>query len=39
VIFDTNPKESIGVKLQQTVFLTALDKYFGTVCIVQKIYY
>jgi len=31
-----NPEEFIGVKLQQTVFLTGLDKYIGTVCIVQK---
>jgi len=36
VIFDAHPKEFIGVKLQQTVFLTGLDKYIGTVCIVQK---
>jgi len=32
VIFDAQPKEYIGVKLQQTV----LDKYNGTVCIVRK---
>jgi len=37
VVFDAHPKEFIGVKLQQTVFLTGLDKYIGTVCIVQKI--
>jgi len=36
VIFDAHPKELIGVKLKQTVFLTGLDKYIGTVCIVQK---
>jgi len=36
VIFDTHPKEFIGVKLQQTVFLTGLDKYIGIVCIVQR---
>jgi len=36
VIFDTHLKEFIGVKLQQTVFLTGLDKYISTVCIVQK---
>jgi len=36
VIFDAHPKEFIGVKLQQTVFLIALDKYIGTVCIVKK---
>jgi len=27
VTFDTHPKEFIGVKLQQTVFLTELDKF------------
>jgi len=36
VIFDEHPKKSIDVKLPQTVFLTGLDKYIGTVCIVQK---
>jgi len=36
VIFDAHPKEFIGIKLQQTVFLTGLDKYIGTVCIVRK---
>jgi len=36
VIFDAHPKKFIGVKLQQTVFLTGLDKYIGTVCIVKK---
>jgi len=36
VIFDAHPKEFIGVKLHQTVFLTGLDIYTGTVCIVQK---
>jgi len=36
VIFDAHPKEFIGVKLYQTVFLAGLDKYIGTVCIVQK---
>jgi len=28
--FDVRPKEFIGIKLQQTVFLTGLDKYIGT---------
>jgi len=37
VIFDAHPTEFIGVRLQQTVFLTRFDKYIGTVCIVQKI--
>jgi len=36
VIFDAHPKEFIGVKLQQTVFLTGLDKYISIVCTVQK---
>jgi len=40
VIFDAHPKEFIGVKHQQTVFLTELDKYIArsvcTVCIVPK---
>jgi len=27
VIFDAHPKEFFGVKLQQTVVLTGLDKY------------
>jgi len=36
VILDAHPKEFIGVKLQQTVFLTGLDKYIGAICIVQK---
>jgi len=36
VIFDEHPKEFIGVKLQQTVFLTGFDKYIGKVYIVQK---
>jgi len=36
VIVDVYPKEFIGVKLHQTVFLTGLDKYIGAVCIVQK---
>jgi len=36
VIFDAHPKEFIGLKLQQIIFLTGLDKYIGTVCIVQK---
>jgi len=36
VKFDAHPKEFIGVKLQQTVFLTGLDKYIGTVYSVQK---
>jgi len=36
VIFDSHPKEFIGIKLQQTVFVTGLDQYIGTVCIVQK---
>jgi len=36
VIFDVHPKEFVGVKLQQTGFLTGLDKYIGTVYIVQK---
>jgi len=35
VIFDAHPKEFIGVKLQQIVFLTGLDKYM-VVCIVQN---
>jgi len=39
VIFDAHPKEFTGVKLQQTVFLTGLDKYIGTVCIVQNMLY
>jgi len=33
---NAQPKELIGVKLQQTVFLTGLDKYIGTVCTVQQ---
>jgi len=37
VIFDAHPKEFFGVKLQQIVFLTGLDNYIGTVCIVQKV--
>jgi len=36
VIFDAHPKEFNGVELQQTVFVTGLDKYIGTFCIVQK---
>jgi len=32
VIVDAHPKEFIGVKLHQTVFLTGLDKYIGIVC-------
>jgi len=36
MILDAHPKEFTGIKLQQTVLLTALDKYIGTVCIVQK---
>jgi len=36
VIFDAHPKEFIGVKHQQAVFLTGLNKYIGTVCVVQK---
>jgi len=36
VIFDAHPKEFIGVKLQQTVLLTGLNKYIGTVSIVKK---
>jgi len=36
VIFEAHPKEFNGVKLQQSVFLTGLDKYISTVCIVQK---
>jgi len=37
MINDGHPKEFIGVKLHQTVFLTGLDKYIGIVCTVQKI--
>jgi len=33
-IFDAHPKELIGVKLQQTVFLIGLEKYIGTVCML-----
>jgi len=36
VIVDGLPKEFIGVKLHQTVFLTGLDKFFGIDYIVQK---
>jgi len=36
VIFDAHSKDFIGVRLQQAIFLTGLDKYIGTVCIVQK---
>jgi len=36
VIVDEHPKEFIGVKLHQAVFLTGLDKYIGIVCPVQK---
>jgi len=36
VIFDAHPKEFIGIKLQQIIFLTGLDKYIGTVRIVHK---
>jgi len=36
VIFDAHPKEFIDIKLHHTVFLTGLDKYIGTVWIVQK---
>jgi len=36
VIVDAHPKEFIGIKLHQTVFLTGLDKYICIVCIVQK---
>jgi len=38
VIFDSHPKEFIGIKLQQTVFLTGLDKYIDGVSIVQKMF-
>jgi len=31
VIFNAHPKEFIGIKLQQTVFLTGLNKYISTV--------
>jgi len=30
VIFDEHPKEFIGIKLQQTVFLIGLDKSIST---------
>jgi len=33
VIVDAHPKEFIGVKLHQTVFLTGLDTYIGIVCL------
>jgi len=33
-IVDAHPKEFIGVKLHQNVFLTELDKYIGIVCTV-----
>jgi len=36
VILDAHLKEFIGVKFQQTVFRTGLDKYIGAVCVVQK---
>jgi len=36
VIFDAQQKEFTGAKFQQTVFLIGVDKYIGTVCIVQK---
>jgi len=36
VIVDAHPKELIGVKIHQTVFLTGLDEYIGIVCTVQK---
>jgi len=36
VIVDVHPKEFIGVKLQQTVFITGQDKYIGIVYTVQK---
>jgi len=36
VIVDVHPKEFLGAKLHQTVFLTGLDKYNGIVYIVQK---
>jgi len=32
VIVDAHPREFIGVKLHQTVFLTVLDKYIGIFC-------
>jgi len=36
VIFDAHPKEFIGVKFQQTVFLTGLDKYIGSLHCTNK---
>jgi len=36
VIFDVHPKEFIGIKLQQTVFLTGLDKYIGSLHCTKK---
>jgi len=36
MIVDAHPKEFIGVKLHQSVFLVELDKYIGIVCTVHK---
>jgi len=36
VIFDPHPTKFIGVKQQQTVILTGLDKSIGIVCVEQK---
>jgi len=36
VIVNAHPKEFIDIKLDQTVFLTGLDKYIGINCTVRK---
>jgi len=35
-MIDEHPIEFNGIKLQESVFLTGLDKYIVTVCIVQN---